>query len=298
MKKLGMFFLIVFVFLGCSKKEEKLETTNQGTVIFILGKVEFSKDGEKWEKTILNQKIEEGDWIKTQEKSQAKIQLWNSSTLLIQANTTTKIETLNSQQQFLLHLEKGSVRCLVEKIIQEKGFYEVKGLAMAAGVRGTEFDFANDGVKETLSVHKGRVAVKRNIQGSPEKLVEAGQEVTLFVKENNELKNKLEGKSDKEKEKLLEIPLKNSTNLETEMPQDMKEMLSNQDKMIQEESKKQEQFVEEKAKEVKQLQKTQEKKIDAMTEKKGKEIDKMVEGDDDFANMDSLLKKAKDKKKN
>lgn len=298
MKKFGMLVLVLFVFLGCSKKEEKLETNNQGTIVFLLGKVEFSKDGEKWEKAVLNQKVKEGDWIKTQEKSQAKIQLWNSSTLLIQANTTTKVEILNNQQQFLLNLEKGSVRCLVEKIVQEKGFYEVKGLAMAAGVRGTEFDFTADGVKEILVVNKGRVAVKRNIQGAPEKLVKAGQGVTLLVKNNEALKKQLEGKTKEEQEKLLEIPLKSSANLETGMPQEMKEMLSKQEKMIQQESKKQEKFVEEKSQEVKDLQKTQEKKIDAMVEKKGQEIDKMIEGDDDFANMDDMLKKAKDRKKN
>jgi len=293
--------LLGLILVSCGKEEKKeelkLEAKAQGTLIFVLGKVEVSRDGKEWKTAALNDKVKAGDWILTGAKSQAKIQIWNSTSFLVQANTKTRIETLTSGQQFALNLEKGSVRCEVEKIAQEKGYYQVKGLAMAAGVRGTQFDFTSDGEKEVLKVKEGRVAVKRNLEGAPESIVEAGQGAVISVKENEALKKKLDGKSKEEQEKILSVPLKNEADLEAELPAEMREMVKQQDKMVEEASKKQEAFVEKKAQEVESTAQTQEKKIEAMTQTKSKEIDQMMQGDDSMGDMDSMLKKAKDRKK-
>jgi hypothetical protein len=298
MKKIAFMMLLSLAFLASCGDEEKKSL--QGEVVFVQGKAQKSPDQKQWSDVKLKDLIREKDWMQTGDKSLARIRVWESTTIMIRPNTLVQLRELTGNRNFSMMVQKGGVLNSVQKI---NGYYKVSGPAISAGVRGTEFEFFTDGKKDVLTVKKGSVAVKRNIQGAPEKIVKSGETVIVSLDENRKLEKKLQGKNEEEKKKILEIPVRKTE--EAQLPPEIQKEVEKQEQFVKEQSQKQEEFVKEESRKQEEMVEKKSEEIEQTTEKKSEEIRKDVAKkeremeqaveSDDFGS--SMLDKAREKKK-
>lgn len=275
--------LVVFALFACSKGTTETKTV-EGKIVFIQGKVQKSIDGQKWADLALNQTVTANDWLKTGDKSLVKVAMWTSSSFIVKSNSIIQLKDFHEGQKFLAEVKSGGIKCSVEKLKDASSYYKVSGLALAAGVRGTQFEVYTDGKKEYLKVNEGSVWAKRNIEGAKDQVLTAGKVMSLSIAENEALKKKLEGKSKEEAEKLLEVPVSEERDMEKELPEGMKEEISKMEQFQQNATKKHEEFVEQKSQAVEKHQ-----------QEASKKIDKMSSGFEEES-ADDMLKKAKKKR--
>lgn len=133
-KTIFIFILVIFS-LNCAKKTE--DSKIKGDLIFVIGNVEIiNATGKKEAKK--NTPIEEGDVIRTGEKSAAVVQFENdAASIEIQENAEFKISKFNKKEQELVST-KGNFWIKAKKQNKEANFNVVLPTAVA-GIRGTSF---------------------------------------------------------------------------------------------------------------------------------------------------------------
>lgn len=284
LKKITILMILLVALVSCSKKQEEAKKPLKGVFSFVQGDVSLSKDAQKWDKAKLQDAIFENDWVKTSFKSFAKITMWKTTSFTIYPKSKVQIKEL-VKGKFDMTVQEGKVHCTVQKIAQG-GHYRVKGPALLAGVRGTEFTFISDGNKDILVVKKGSVAVKRNIENAPIILLKPGERIEVSVNENKKLKKQAEGKTKEEQKKILEIKDKKPA-VDEKHDDETEEMIKKHEADVKKKSSEQDKFVKKKSKE-----------IDKFTKKKSEELQKSVKGSDDIGkDAQNSLKRHKDSKK-
>ena len=108
----------------------------------VKGKVSYKKKSKKkFKKARINKKICQGDLVKTEKNSRAKIVMADQNEINISPNTELLIEVYQKNKKAVLNVLNGKVRSNVKKKYQDNNnsHYRVKTKSAVAGVRGTEF---------------------------------------------------------------------------------------------------------------------------------------------------------------
>ena len=265
-----MAVLIITMVVGIwSCKKETKPKVEEAVIVSFQGEVSISSNGQDWTKVSGNNvKIKKNDWVSTGSRlgSMVKIQVWNGSLVMLSKDSKIQILELNEKQQFEIKLQNGQMSNQVQKLVDE-GYYRVYTQSFMAGVRGTEFDVVVQGDKERLLVNGGAVAVRRNIEDSPERLLKAGQAAEFSVTETEKLKKKVASLMGKDREKELDIPVRKIGDIEKELPEDMKKELREQRKFIKKSSAEIDKTVEEKSKEIEKTVEKQSKEVENLEKK-------------------------------
>lgn len=286
-KLMAVLLLLMTAAIWSCKKEAKPKI-EEAVIVAFQGEVSISSNGQDWQKVSENNlKIKKNDWVSTGSRlgSMVKIQVWNGSLVMLSKDSKIQIQELNEKQQFEIRLQNGQMSNQVQKLTSE-GYYRVYTQSFMAGVRGTEFDVVVQGDKERLLVNGGAVAVRRNIEEAPERLLKAGQAAEFSIAETEKLKKKVSSLKGKEREKELDIPVKKIGDIEKELPEDMKKELREQRKFIKKSSAEIDKTVEQKSKEIEQTVEKQSKAVDDLEKK-------TFEKDATEMSADDLLKSRK-----
>jgi len=162
MRKLLIVFITLLFIFNCKQKEiEK----SQCIITYLEGEV----------KTVINNKeelakvgdiLKEEDSIITNKDSIAEIKIGENSIIKINPDTILKIEILlknRSIENSKVKIIKGEIFTKCNKLNTGSSF-EVETKSITVGVRGTEFLVGNEEGKSNVTVIKGDVAVRKNIE--------------------------------------------------------------------------------------------------------------------------------------
>lgn len=108
----------------------------------VKGKVTYKEKGkDKFSKARINKKVCQGDLVKTEADSRAKIKMADDNEINISPKTELLIETYQNGKKAVLNVINGKVRSNVKKKYNDTNasHYRVKTKSAVAGVRGTEF---------------------------------------------------------------------------------------------------------------------------------------------------------------
>lgn len=152
----------------------------------IKGRVAYKSAGqETWNSALSNIELQEGDSIRTWEKSRVTLELFDGSEITLEPWTTLYIKFLQSSlanaeiKQSIFKIYTGNVLCKVQKYVEKGSRFEIETESTAAGIRGTVFELIStiEGHTE-LIVYEGSVV----IESLPQEIlfvVDGGQRVVL-----------------------------------------------------------------------------------------------------------------------
>ncbi len=149
---------------------------------FMLGKVELMRQGQtKWQKVRFNQKIFEGDRLRTALNSRVELQMPDGSVIKINENSMFDVKEIKTdeneksdRQSFTLWV--GSLFAKFQKIVEQRQSRRIETPSAVVAVRGTEFDLQVDQQQTTVvRVYKGKVSL-RSKTAAGEVFVGANQE--------------------------------------------------------------------------------------------------------------------------
>ncbi len=151
MKQFFLFFFLSIAFLSA----------NEGKVTFVIGTVDIQKDGEsQWTRVTYNQRISNGDRIRTRLQSRCELRLPDESTIKIEENTVFEVKILDEEkeEEFSFFLWLGNVSAKFKKIVSSRQSRTIESPSAVVAVRGTEFSVAVDqGRRTILKVKSGKV---------------------------------------------------------------------------------------------------------------------------------------------
>ena len=149
-----------------------------GLVTFIKGAVSIRlTEAEKWQELRLNDKITQGNWIRTSAQGTIEITFENHFSVLLRPNTTVEITAARKKSAiYLMYKLFLGIGKAISKIKQSTGKetrYEIQTPSAVAAARGTEFRAGVDSdITTRLEVLDGRV----DVQAAKQKVeVKAGE---------------------------------------------------------------------------------------------------------------------------
>jgi hypothetical protein len=162
-------FLIAFLFFcGFPPAEAKRVATldigkGSATVSFLKGSAEILELGKgPWNYLKLNDALEEGDQVRTQEGAQMELRLADGSRLRFAGNSEFKVVRMeaggpSAPRDVNVHVTLGKAWASVAKTIGVKGNFELASDKAVAGVRGTVY---------RMNVEQDRSALVRVYDGT------------------------------------------------------------------------------------------------------------------------------------
>jgi hypothetical protein len=115
---------------------------------------------KKWTGIRLNQKIKDGDWIKTAEEERVELKLKDGSIMRISEKAEVVISG-KTGKSCRTDLKKGKIWCNIKKLGQKREDFEVSSGTAVAAIRGTVFRMGKnqDDSSTTVAVYSGKVDV-------------------------------------------------------------------------------------------------------------------------------------------
>ena len=123
----------------------------------IEGMAEVQVAGEtKWEKAVTGSVLNEGDAVKTSDKSRLVLDIdgkWQAATVEVKENSSLRLAELTANPQTgssrtLLDLAIGEVLIKAQKLKGDGSKFEVKTPTSVVGVRGTTFSVKVEAIEE------------------------------------------------------------------------------------------------------------------------------------------------------
>lgn len=109
--------------------------------------------------------VEEGDFVKTHEKSFVKLVFVDKSQMNVGPNSEMKIETFSGKDSGVIDLVKGKIRSQVSKdylqISRDKSKLFIKTQNAVMGVRGTDFMITTNGINTSTVLFEGEVVFNK-----------------------------------------------------------------------------------------------------------------------------------------
>ena len=120
-----------------------------GLVTFIKGVVSIKLTGaEEWQKLHLNDKITQGNWIRTSDQGTIEISFQNHFSVLLRPNTIIEITAAREKSaiylMYKLFLDIGKAISKIKQSTGQETRFEIKTPSAVAAARGTEFRAAVD----------------------------------------------------------------------------------------------------------------------------------------------------------
>jgi hypothetical protein len=114
---------------------------NDAEVTALLGKAEFSSDGQRYRHLMLGQWVPEGVHLRTGERSSLVLRFEDGSTLGLRQNTLVLMKKVQAApvRTGVFQLLKGFTRAVVRKLGKDDSF-EVRTPNAVAAVKGTDFE--------------------------------------------------------------------------------------------------------------------------------------------------------------
>jgi hypothetical protein len=139
--------------------------TKVAMVKILRGEVEVLSEG-KSEKLKVDDWVENGDIIKTQEKSFAKLVFIDKSQMNIGPNSQMKIESFTGSDSGVIDLVKGKIRSQVTKDYlqmkdKNKSKLFIKTSNAVMGVRGTDFMISTNGINTSAILFEGEIVFNK-----------------------------------------------------------------------------------------------------------------------------------------
>ena len=137
-----------------------------GTVTFVKGDVSIKlKEAQAWQRLYLNDKISQGNWIRTGVSGAIEISFENQFSFFLRPNTTIKITAARKKSAvyllYQLFLDVGKTISKIKQSTGKETRFEIQTPSAVAAVRGTEFRAGVDPDATTrLEVLAGIVAAK------------------------------------------------------------------------------------------------------------------------------------------
>ena len=137
-----------------------------GTVTFVKGDVSIKlKEAKGWQKLYLNDKISQGNWIRTGVSGAIEISFENQFSFFLRPNTTIKITAARKKSAvyllYQLFLDVGKTISKIKQSTGKETRFEIQTPSAVAAVRGTEFRAGVDPDATTrLEVLAGIVGAK------------------------------------------------------------------------------------------------------------------------------------------
>ena len=137
-----------------------------GTVTFVKGDVSIKlKEAQAWQKLYLNDKISQGNWIRTGVSGAIEISFENQFSFFLRPNTTIKITAARKKSAvyllYQLFLDVGKTISKIKQSTGKETRFEIQTPSAVAAVRGTEFRAGVDPDATTrFEVLAGIVAAK------------------------------------------------------------------------------------------------------------------------------------------
>ena len=168
-------FLILTSFVAPSQK-------SSANVKFLVGKVLLMRHGKiHWKKVHFNDKVYQGDRIRTDLSSRVELQMPDGSVIKINENSmfdVTEIKTPQNEHadKMSFTLWVGSIFAKFQKIVEQRQTRQIESPSAVVAIRGTQFDMAVDhNQTTTVRVYEGRVSL-RSKQVPGEVFVSSNQE--------------------------------------------------------------------------------------------------------------------------
>ena len=149
-----------------------------GLVTFITGVVSIKLTGaEEWKKLHLNDKITQGNWIRTSEQGAIEISFENHFSVLLRPNTIIEITAARKKSavylMYKLFLNIGKTISKIKQSTGKETRFEIQTPSAVAAARGTEF---RAGVDSDITTRLEVLAGKVDVQAARQKVeVNAGE---------------------------------------------------------------------------------------------------------------------------
>ncbi len=149
-----------------------------GLVTFIKGIVSIRSTGaEEWQKLHLNDKITQGNWIRTSGQGAIEITFENHFSVLLRPNTTIEITAARKKSaiylMYKLFLDIGKTISKIKQSTGKETRFEIKTPSAVAAARGTEF---RAGVDPDVTTRLEVLAGKVDVQAAKQKVeIKAGE---------------------------------------------------------------------------------------------------------------------------
>ena len=136
-----------------------------GIVTFLKGVASIKLNGlEEWQMLHLNEKITQGNWIRTSEQGTIEISFENHFSVLLRPNTTIEITAARKKSaiylMYKLFLDIGKTISKIKQSTGKETRFEIQTPSAVAAARGTEFRTAVDAdITTRLEVLAGEVDV-------------------------------------------------------------------------------------------------------------------------------------------
>ena len=156
-----------------------------GLVTFIKGVVSIKlAETEDWKKLQLNDKITQGNWIRTSEQGTIEISFQNNFSVLLRPNTIIEITAAREKSaiylMYKLFLDIGKAISKIKQSTGKETRFEIQTPSAVAAVRGTEFRAGVDpDITTRLEVLAGRV----DVQAAKQKVAVKAGEGTVVKKD-------------------------------------------------------------------------------------------------------------------
>ena len=135
-----------------------------GKITLPLGKVEVSLSEGKWERAKPNQKVFEGNVIRTQARSRCEITLTGGGKVRISENSELELneaEVKPMAKSFNANLKKGNVWVSAKAAFGEKKSINLRTPTAVAAIRGTKYRAKAGDDESSVLVYDGRVDVNQ-----------------------------------------------------------------------------------------------------------------------------------------
>jgi hypothetical protein len=156
-----------------------------GLVTFIKGVVSLRSTGaEEWKKIHLNDKITQGNWIRTSEQGTIEISFENHFSVLLRPNTTVEIMAARKKSaiylMYKLFLDIGKTISKIKQSTGKETRFEIQTPSAVAAARGTEF---RAGVDADVTTRLEVLAGKVDVQAAKQKVEVTAGEGTAVKKD-------------------------------------------------------------------------------------------------------------------
>ena len=156
-----------------------------GLVTFIKGVVSIKiNEAEEWKNLQLNDKITQGNWIRTSPQGTIEISFENHFSVLLRPNTTIEITSARKKSaiymMYKLFLDIGKTITQIKKSTGKETRYEIKTPSAVAAARGTEF---RAGVDSDVTTRLEVLAGKVDVAAAKQKVEVAAGEGTVVKKD-------------------------------------------------------------------------------------------------------------------
>ena len=135
-----------------------------GKITLPLGKVEILTSEEKWVKARPNQKVYEGNILKTKARSRCEITLTGGGKIRIGENSELELNTAEVKpmaKNFSANLKKGNVWVSAKAAFGEKKNIAVRTPTAVAAIRGTKYRATAGENESSVLVYDGKVDVNQ-----------------------------------------------------------------------------------------------------------------------------------------